>query len=199
MTSSCAAIWKHAVSRGVHDRVARAHVLLAQLLENFRAAGRLIADRFASDGALKCVHQILRKAVLVDRKGLVQPDAGHLPMARGGVLPRRVRGALAEATSWRLRPAPGARAARYSQAPVARDSASPAAETARCARACFAPRRRTHPRPATRQSPRYRARSRPLAKIPNRTSHNCATINLPPSTEHTHVPFLQNRSQHGTN
>ena len=33
-----------AVARGVDDREAGAHVLLAQLLENFRAAGRLIAE-----------------------------------------------------------------------------------------------------------------------------------------------------------
>ena len=50
-----------------------------------------------------CSINSLGKPCLIDRKRLIEPDAGHLPMARGGVLARRARGAFAEIARGRLR------------------------------------------------------------------------------------------------
>ena len=93
---------KNAVARGVHDREPGAHMLGAQLFQNFRAAGGLISERRASDGALEPLDQFARKSVRVNGKGAVEPDAGHLPMPGSGVLAGRARRAFAEICGGRL-------------------------------------------------------------------------------------------------
>src|SRR5579883_2260568 len=52
---------KDAIRRSVEDRASAAHVLLAQLLNNFRARGRLIAQNFAPNGAFKWLDHLRRK------------------------------------------------------------------------------------------------------------------------------------------
>jgi len=44
---------KDAVTGRVYDRKSGSDVLFAQLLDDFRAGGRFIADRFAPDGAFE--------------------------------------------------------------------------------------------------------------------------------------------------
>ena len=73
---------KDAVGRGVDDRRAGPHVLLAELLDDFGAGGGEIAERAAADAALEFVHDLAREAVREKRERLVEMDAGHLPMTR---------------------------------------------------------------------------------------------------------------------
>src|SRR5215831_11315748 len=84
-----------AVAGGVNDGLAGPHVLFAKFLDDFGAGRGLVADGFAADACFKRRDNFGWKTVLVHRKGLVEPDAGHFPMAGGGVLSGRVRGAFA--------------------------------------------------------------------------------------------------------
>src|SRR5467141_3663114 len=79
---------EYAVARGINNWEPRAHMLLAQFLDNLGAGGGLVADRLAANLALKLLDHIARKALFVNRKGLSQPNARHLPMSSGRVLPR---------------------------------------------------------------------------------------------------------------
>ena len=54
---------KNAVGRGVDDRRAGAHVLLAKFLDDLGAGGGLVAERAASDAALEFVHDLRGKTV----------------------------------------------------------------------------------------------------------------------------------------
>ena len=84
-----------AVGRGVDDRRAGAHVLLAQFLDDLGAGGGLVAERAAADAALEFVHDLGREAVRIERKRLVQMDADHFPVAGGRVLAGRRQRAAA--------------------------------------------------------------------------------------------------------
>ena len=88
---------KHAVGRGVDDRRAGPHVLLAQLLDDLGARRRLVAERAAARCASR-TRSITsrRKSVREQRKRLLQMNAGHLPMPGGGVLAGRRQRAASE-------------------------------------------------------------------------------------------------------
>jgi hypothetical protein len=85
-----------AIGRGVDDRRPRAHVLRAQFLDDFGSRGGLVAQRAARDAALEFVHDLARETVRIKRERLLQMDARHLPMARGGVLAGRRQRAAPE-------------------------------------------------------------------------------------------------------
>jgi hypothetical protein len=87
---------EHAVGGRVDDGRARAHVLGAQFLNDLGARGSLVAQRIAADPPLEFLHDLGRKSVRVERKGTVQMDAGHFPVAGGGVFAGRSQGAAAE-------------------------------------------------------------------------------------------------------
>ncbi len=72
-------------------------MFLAEFLDDLRAGSGLVADGLAANGAFELIHQIAREAVLVNGKGLRQPDPGHFPVTGGGVLAGRVRRAFAVA------------------------------------------------------------------------------------------------------
>ena len=71
-------------------------MLFAEFLDDFRAGGGFVADGLAADGTLEFFHQVARETVLVNGKSLVEPDAGHFPVAGGGVLAGRNGGSLPE-------------------------------------------------------------------------------------------------------
>ncbi len=71
-------------------------MLFAEFLDDFRAGRRLVAKGLAANGTLEFLHQIAREAVFVNRKSLVEPDAGHFPVAGGGVFARRDGDSLPE-------------------------------------------------------------------------------------------------------
>src|SRR6266566_1257732 len=89
---------EYAVARGVNNREPRAHMLLAQFLDDLGAGGGLVADRFAANLALKLLDQLARETLFVDRKRLGKPYARHFPMSGGRVLPWRMRGTFAVAS-----------------------------------------------------------------------------------------------------
>ena len=66
-------------------------MLFAQLFDNFGAGRRLVANCFSANSFLEFVNHFRRKSVLVNRERLVQPNAGHFPVARRGVFSRRMR------------------------------------------------------------------------------------------------------------
>src|ERR1700738_2691534 len=86
---------KYAVTRRIHDGLAGAHVLRAQLFDDFRSRGGLVADRFASDEALEFCDHVRWESVFVDGESLVQPDARHFPMPGSCIFPGGTSGALA--------------------------------------------------------------------------------------------------------
>ena len=61
-------------------------MLLAQLIQYGRAAGRLIAQPAAADGGGKSVHHLRREAVRIGGKRLFKLEARNFPMAGGGIL-----------------------------------------------------------------------------------------------------------------
>src|SRR6185437_15296802 len=79
-------------------RKSRAHVLFAEFLDNFGAGGGLIAERAPADAPFECGDHFFRKAMRIDWKRLLEPDARHFPVPGGGVLSGRDGRALAEAT-----------------------------------------------------------------------------------------------------
>src|SRR5579862_6176584 len=87
---------KNAVARRVDDRKSRAHVIFAKFLDNFGAGGGLIAECAAADSPLKFRDKFFWETVRINWKRLLQPDAGHFPVARRRVLSGRDRRALAE-------------------------------------------------------------------------------------------------------
>src|SRR5271156_3272561 len=76
---------KNAVAGGVHDGKSGNNVFTAKLFDNFGAGCGLVAERAAADLALEFRDQRLRKAVGTNGKSAVEPDAGHFPVAGGGV------------------------------------------------------------------------------------------------------------------
>src|SRR2546425_6635125 len=90
---------KHAVARGVDNWKARAHVLIAELFDDFGTRGRLVPKRLQANLPLKFRDDLARKTVRINGKRAVEPYAGHLPMARCGVFSRRVCRGLAESSS----------------------------------------------------------------------------------------------------
>ena len=87
---------EHAVGGSVDDRLAGAHVFLAQFLDDLGAGRRAIAERAAPDAALELLHDFGRKAVRVKREWLREMDAHHFPMAGGGVFAGRSQRAASE-------------------------------------------------------------------------------------------------------
>ena len=85
-----------AVAGSVDDGKAGADVFGAKFLKNFGSGGRLIPQCLTADLRFEGVDDFGRKAVRVDGKGLVEPDAGHFPVAGGGVLAGGVGGGFAE-------------------------------------------------------------------------------------------------------
>ncbi len=75
-----------AVGRGVDDGLARAQVLLAQLLDDLGARSRLVAQRPPADGRFELFHQLGGKTVRVGGEGMLLVEPGHLPVPGGGVL-----------------------------------------------------------------------------------------------------------------
>ena len=80
---------ENAVSRGVDDRLAGAQVLLAQLLKDHGAGGRVIPQGAAADLFLKFIHDLGRKPVRISRRRFRQVNAHHLPMTLDGILAGR--------------------------------------------------------------------------------------------------------------
>ena len=93
---------KHAVGRGVDDRLARAHVFGAEVVDDFRARRGVIAKRAAADALLERVDQLLREPVREHGKRAIEHDAHHLPVSRDRVLPLRRFGHAADRRLRRL-------------------------------------------------------------------------------------------------
>ena len=99
-----------AVRRGIDDQLAGLDVRLAQLVEDRRAGGGLVAQRAAADGLFKLLDEILREAVRERRERLRKLNARDFPMAGRGVLAGGNLAQLAEAALRRIHPAGEARA-----------------------------------------------------------------------------------------
>jgi hypothetical protein len=54
---------EHAVTRGVDDRLSRAHMLFAELLDDFCAGGGLVADGFFADLFFELGNEFRRKTI----------------------------------------------------------------------------------------------------------------------------------------
>src|SRR5467141_3943846 len=70
---------EYTIARGVNDREPRAHMFLSQFFDDLSTGGRLVADRFAANLALKPLDQLARETLFVDWKRLGKPDARHFP------------------------------------------------------------------------------------------------------------------------
>ena len=101
---------EHAVRRGIDDQLAGFDVFLAQLVENRRAGGGLVAQRAAADRPLKFLDEILREAVRERRERLRELNARDFPVTGGRVLAGGNLAQLAEAALGRFHPAGEARA-----------------------------------------------------------------------------------------
>jgi len=85
-----------AVAGGVDDRLAGADVLFAKFLDDFGAGGGLVTNGVAADAFFKLSDDVGRKAVFVDGKSLIEPYAGHFPVAGSGVFAGGASGSFAE-------------------------------------------------------------------------------------------------------
>src|SRR4029453_5417881 len=74
------------------DRLAGAHVLLAELGDDLGARGGDVAEDLATDLLLERLDDLGREAVRVEREGFGQDDPGHLPVSGRRVLARRAFG-----------------------------------------------------------------------------------------------------------
>src|SRR5580698_4833320 len=96
---------KDTVAGCVDDGLACSNVLFAKLLDVLGARGGLVTDRAAADLLFECINDFARKAVRINREGLVEPDARHLPVASGRVFAGGMCGAFSECSdrsgSWR--------------------------------------------------------------------------------------------------
>src|SRR6266571_6146540 len=90
---------KHAVTRCIDNWKAGAHMLIAELFDDFGTRGRLVPKRLAANLPLKFRDDLARKTVRINGKRAVEPYASHLPMSRRGVFSRRVCRGLAESSS----------------------------------------------------------------------------------------------------
>src|SRR5918994_313858 len=88
------------VGRGVDDPLARLLVLLAELLDDLRPGGRLVAEHSAAGLVHERVDHVVRKAVRVGRERLRRDDPHQLPVPGRRVLALR---ALGEPTGDRRR------------------------------------------------------------------------------------------------
>src|SRR5262249_55792557 len=70
----------------------------AELVDNFCSACSLIANDFPSDGALKCLYNIWRKAVGVGGECIFNYQTCDLPVSDCGVFSIRSDGRLTKAT-----------------------------------------------------------------------------------------------------
>ena len=70
-------------------------MLGAEFLDDLGAGGGLVAERAAAGAPLEFVDDFAREAVGIKRKGPVEVDAHHFPVARGGVLAGRRQRATA--------------------------------------------------------------------------------------------------------
>src|SRR5882757_10844627 len=86
---------KNTVAGGVDDGLAGADVFFAELFQDFGAGSGFVAERFTADLLFERVDNLRREPVLVNGKGLIEPDAGHFPVSRGGVFAGGVRCAFA--------------------------------------------------------------------------------------------------------
>ena len=77
------------VGRRVDDPLARALVLLAELLDDLGAGGGLVAEHAAARAVHERVDHVVREAVRVGRERLRRDDPHHLPVPRRGVLALR--------------------------------------------------------------------------------------------------------------
>src|SRR5580692_9837052 len=87
---------ENAVARRIDNGKAGAYVLFAELLDDLGARGRFVAKRVPADTPFKFLDQGGRKTVGINRESLIEPDAGHFPVAGCGVLARRNRCAFAK-------------------------------------------------------------------------------------------------------
>lgn len=88
---------EHAVGGGVHDQLAGDIVLVAQLLNDLRAGRGTVANHAQTGFLFKLPDQLLREAVRIGRKGLLQRQPGDFPVSGGGVLSGGFLGHAAEA------------------------------------------------------------------------------------------------------
>src|SRR5258708_32916109 len=76
---------KNTVAGGVDDGLAGADMFFAELFQDFRAGSRFVAERFTADLLFERLDNLRRETMLVNGTGLIEPNAGHFPVSRGGV------------------------------------------------------------------------------------------------------------------
>ena len=152
------------VGGGVDDPLAGLLVLLAELLDDLRPRGRLVAEHAAAGPVHERVDHVVREAVRVGRERRGRDDAHQLPVAGRRVLALR---ALEQAAGDRGRA--GLRRAALERLDVAeaerlqvRAGRARRPRARRC-RACRSPRRRRRRRPEALPRRRRPARSRKRA------------------------------------
>ena len=79
---------KYRISRRVHDRVTRAHMLFAELVEDHRAGCRLVSERLPADPPFVFGDHLARKTVRIRAEGIIHDESHHLPMSRRRIFPR---------------------------------------------------------------------------------------------------------------
>ena len=78
---------EHRIGARVDDRPAGGEMLGAQLLDDLRAAGRLVPEIPGRSGEPQpLLHQLRRKSVREGGEAFLQHDSDHLPVAGGRVL-----------------------------------------------------------------------------------------------------------------
>ena len=154
------------VRGGVDDPLARLLVLLAELLDDLRPGGGLVAEHAARRSVHEGVDHVVREAVRVGRE---RPGRSRRPSAPSGrsscPCPSSARAA---GRRRRARPAAAGspRAARRSRGRAPPGSADRGRRPlSRRSRGCSSPRRRTRRRPAARRLPPRRGRSRRLLSL----------------------------------
>src|SRR3989442_12019189 len=68
---------KHAVTRCIDNWKAGAHMLIAELFDDFGTRGRLVPKRLAANLPLKFRYDVARKTVPINGKRAVEPYARH--------------------------------------------------------------------------------------------------------------------------
>ncbi len=82
---------EHRVGRRVEDHLARAQVVLAELLDDGDAVGRAVGAEAQAGRALELGHERRREAARIGRRRGVGDDAHELPVTGGRVLARTER------------------------------------------------------------------------------------------------------------
>src|ERR1043165_3408407 len=84
------------ISRGVDDWLLRLYVFVAELLDDFGAARRNVAEHARHMRSLnEVVDERLRKSIRIRGKRALENDPGHLPMTRCRIFAVRAERALA--------------------------------------------------------------------------------------------------------